>query len=114
MTLDPLAVAGKVIDALDRLGLRYSIGGSMASTFAGEPRSTLDVDIVVEISDGHVAPLISLLRPEFYVDAVALHRAVMQRGNANLIHSASSVKIDVFVAGGTVLDQTLLDRRRRV
>jgi hypothetical protein len=32
----------------------------------------------------------------------------------NLIHSASSVKIDLFVAGGTPLDESLLQRRRLI
>ena len=39
---------------LDSLGVPYSIGGSLASSFNGEPRSTLDIDIVVALEEGHV------------------------------------------------------------
>ena len=40
---DPIAVALLVADALVTLGLRYTVGGSLASSMSGEPRSTLDV-----------------------------------------------------------------------
>ena len=36
-----------VVETLDRLGLLYAIGGSVASSIYGEARSTLDVDISV-------------------------------------------------------------------
>jgi hypothetical protein len=32
--------------ALDALGIVHTIGGSIASSIAGEPRSTIDIDIV--------------------------------------------------------------------
>jgi hypothetical protein len=114
MALDPLAVARQVTHAFEQLALRYSIGGSIASAFAGEPRSTLDVDIVVEVQPHHIDTLIAQLGDEFYVDADAFARAIEQRGSVNLIHSASSVKIDLFVAGGTPLDESLLRRRQLV
>jgi hypothetical protein len=112
--VDPLSIARLVTRVLESLDVRYSIGGSLASAFAGEPRSTLDVDIVVDLAAPHVAPLASALNGEFYLDRDALRRAVETRSSVNLIHAETSVKIDLFVAGGTPLDQRLLARRRRV
>ena len=83
MRLDPLAAARFVTEAFERLGVRYSIGGSMASTFAGEPRSTLDVDLVADLSEAQIDQFLQLLGDEFYVDANALHRAVVQRTSVN-------------------------------
>jgi hypothetical protein len=37
---EPIAVALLVADALEALGLRYTVGGSLASSMSGEPRST--------------------------------------------------------------------------
>ncbi|HXG88854.1 MAG TPA: hypothetical protein VNJ02_10995 [Vicinamibacterales bacterium] len=111
---DPLAVAGLVIAELEALGARYSIGGSMASAYAGEPRSTLDVDIVCDLSAAQARLLAMRLQREFYVDGLALERAVDNRTSANLIHIDSSVKIDLFIAGGTPLDEQLLQRRMAV
>ncbi len=112
--VEPLAVARLVTDAIERVGARYSIGGSLASSFAGEPRSTLDIDIVVDLTEVHVEPLLSVLADEFYVNAEALIRAVENHGTVNLIHVATTVKVDLFVAGGTPLDAELLRRRRIV
>jgi hypothetical protein len=55
---DLLGVALQVIDALDACGIRYTIGGSLASSFSGEPRASIDVDIVVDLSDDRVDPFI--------------------------------------------------------
>ncbi len=50
----------------------------------------------------------------FYADADALRRAVITRGCANPIHLPSMVKVDLFVAGGTSLDEQQIARRLRV
>lgn len=111
---EPVQAAARVGAILESLGLRYSIGGSLASSFSGEPRSTLDVDIVVEMTDADVDRLAPLLKDEFYSDEQALRRAVRDRSTANLIEHRSSIKIDLFVAGGTILDEQLLQRRLAV
>lgn len=113
-TPDPLRVAAHVTSILGQLGVSCSIGGSLASSLSGEPRSTLDVDIVVALEASHVAPLVSALEDAFYVNRDALERAVRTRSSANLIHVATSVKVDLFVAGGTVIDTDLLQRRLTV
>lgn len=112
--VDPLGVAVAVASVLETLGIRHTIGGSIASSFAGEPRSTIDIDFVVAIDETHVSALVSALSPDFYVDAAAISRAIRGRGCANLIHQPSQLKVDLFVAGGTPLDQQQLDRRQEV
>ena len=111
--VDPIAVAIRVGAAFDALGLRHTIGGSIAASFAGEPRSTIDIDFVVALDRAQVAPLVAAL-PDFYVAEEALYRAVESRGTANLIHQDSQIKVDIFVAGGTPLDDQQLARRLRV
>ena len=114
MESGPLQVALSVARALDRCGVRYVVGGSLASSVSGEPRSTLDVDLVVAIGAADVDPLLAALGDDFHADAQALHRAVRQRSSANLFHRATSTKVDLFVLGGSPLDQQALDRRVRL
>jgi hypothetical protein len=111
---EPLQVAVRLAGTLDALGIVYTIGGSVASSFAGEPRSTLDVDFVVDLREPDVAALVSALENEFYVDDEAIRRTVIERRSANLIHQQTSIKVALFVAGGTVLDRQQLARRKRV
>ena len=110
---DLLEVASFVIEALDQAGVRYTVGGSLASSFSGEPRASIDVDIVVDMAANHIAPFIEALGDQFYADAEALGRAVATRTSTNLIHQASGIKVDLFVAG-SLLDARQLERRRRV
>jgi hypothetical protein len=111
---DPLHVAARVAAALDALDVAYSIGGSLAGSFAGEPRATLDIDMVVALEATHVPALVRALENDFYIDSDALHRAVTERSTTNLIHQRTSIKVDLFVAGGTPLDEALLRRRVRL
>ena len=111
---DPYAIALMVIGALDELGVSSTVGGSIASSFAGEPRSTIDIDIVVDLEARHVEPFVRRLGEDFYADDDALRRAVRDRASANIIHRATMLKIDLFVAGGTPLDAQQLARRQRV
>ena len=116
MTSDPDAyeVVLAVTRALDALGVASTVGGSIASSFAGEPRSTIDIDVVAALEEHHVAGLVSRLGSDFYADEDALRRAVRTRTSANLIHQRTMLKIDLFVAGGTPLDAQQLARRQRV
>jgi hypothetical protein len=111
---DPIAVALSVTHALDRLGVVHTIGGSIASSFAGEPRSTVDIDIVAALDESHVATLTDALSADFYIDESALRRAVRERTSANFIHHATQLKVDLFVAGGTALDEQQLNRRQQI
>ena len=111
---DPYGVALSVIRALDALGVASTVGGSIASSFAGEPRSTIDIDIVAALEEHHVPALTAALVPEFYADEDAIRRAVRTRTSVNLIHQLTMLKVDLFVAGGTPLDAQQLARRQHV
>ena len=111
---DPIAIALQVAREFDALGIVYTIGGSIAGSFAGEPRSTLDIDIVAAVLETHVPLIIAAVEHDFYVDKAALQRAVRERTSANLIHQPSQLKVDLFVAGGTPLDDQQLKRRQAV
>ena len=112
--IDPIATAALVSRHLDALHIAHTIGGSIASSFAGEPRATVDIDIVVALEERQVGELAALLSEEFYVDADALRRAVRTKTSANLIQRATQLKVDLFVAGGTPLDARQLARRQIV
>ena len=56
----------------------------MASSIQGEPRSTNDIDLVVDLHEERVKPLAAALGPEFDVDEEALRRAVRERSCPNV------------------------------
>ena len=114
MVSDPIRVALIVAAALETCRVRYLVGGSLASAVSGEPRSTLDVDMLVELAEKDVEPLAAALGEAFHVDTEALRRAIRERSSANLIHHDTSTKVDLFIVGRSPLDRRQMDRRQRV
>ncbi len=108
---DPIAVAVRVTHLLDTLGILHTIGGSIAASFAGEPRSTVDIDVVAALADHDVASLVAALTPDFYVNEDAVRRAVRTRTSVNVIDHETMLKVDLFIAGGTPIDAEQLQRR---
>lgn len=83
---DPLRVALQVARLFEQLGIRYALGGALASSLLGEPRATQDIDMVVEIDTAQIEPLLRALEQEFYVPEGPFPRAVTERGSVNLLH----------------------------
>jgi hypothetical protein len=111
---DPIDIALVVARELEAAGVAYTVGGSIASSVAGEPRSTIDIDIVAAIDAEQVPGLAAAFSHEFYVNEQALLRAVRERGIANLIHQSTQLKVDIHVAGGTPLDLQQIERRMAI
>jgi hypothetical protein len=112
--MDVLDVTLLVTGALERCGVGYFLGGSLASSFQGEPRATNDVDLVVDLAAEQVAPLVAALGPDFEVDADALEREARSRGSWNLIYAPAVTKIDLFFLRDAPFDRAEFARRRRV
>jgi hypothetical protein len=66
--IDPLAVATEVAAVLERLQITYVIGGSVASSILGQPRTTLDLHIMIDASHDDLMALGHELADEFFVD----------------------------------------------
>jgi len=101
-----------VAQTLERLGVRYAVGGSLASSLQGVMRSTLDVDIVADMRLEHIPPLVAALSKEFYVDEEMMRAAIEHHGSFNLIHYETAFKVDIFIRGLRPFDQMQLERRK--
>jgi hypothetical protein len=112
MLSDPLRVVATLGKLFDDMGIRYLVGGSLASSVYGTPRATQDVDVVADLHKDHVDALVSALEPEFYVNLAAVREAVDQRASFNAIHLATMFKADVFVAGDDAWSREELSRAR--
>ncbi len=86
-----------VVEAFDRLGVGYFIGGSVASSAHGLPRATLDVDMIADLEPSHVRLLVEALEKDYYIDANMILDAIRRLASFNLIHLSTMLKIDIFV-----------------
>lgn len=101
-----------VVEALERLGIPYYVGGSLASSTHGAPRSTRDVDLVAAMAPHHAAPFARALEADYYVDEDAVREAIAQRRSFNVISLATMIKVDVFIPAGQPFDRSELARAR--
>jgi len=99
---------------LERLGIRYCIGGSIASSVYGEARTTLDVDVVAALDLEHVDAFVSAVQSDFHVVEESIRRAVLDRSSFNLIHEETLVKADIYVPPDDWIQQEQLGRSQRV
>ncbi len=99
-----------VLTELDRLGVRYCVGGSIASSVHGAARSTLDADLAAELDEPTAMSLIAALQNDYYASEIAAREAVRNRSCFNLLHLATSFKIDIFVSRGREFDRSVQAR----
>jgi len=102
----------RVTQTLERLEIPYAVGGSLASSLHGVMRSTLDVDIVADMKQEHVQPLVGALSNEFYADEKMMRSAIEHHSCFNLIHYETAFKADIFICKRRPYDQMQLKRRK--
>lgn len=114
MSAGPFELALRMAETFDALGISYVLGGSVASSLVGEPRSTADLDVAVRIRGDDVDALVSAVAEDFYVSAEHVRDAVAGHGSFNLIAWHSADKVDVFVLDDGLLDRRQIERRQPV
>lgn len=108
---DVFAIATDIADRLEAAAISYVIAGSLASSVHGEPRTTMDVDVVADLRADSAERFVASLRSEYYVDTGAAREAVRTGGSFNAVHTAAGVKVDFFVAGSDSFDLERLRTR---
>lgn len=101
-----------VLDALEHNRIPYMITGSLASVRYGEPRMTLDMDIVIDIAARQVLLFVEAFGRDYYVDEASIRDAIHRRWHFNIIHGASGAKVDFYVVQDTPYAQQAFGRRR--
>lgn len=109
--------ARSIIETLESLGFAYSIGGSFASMYYGEMRTTQDIDISVVLPFNEIKRFINAFQSlGYYVHIDAILDAVIYDQPFNIIDAESGYKADIFPIDPeepTELEQSAMARRRR-
>ncbi len=109
---DAVRIALLLAQTFEKLGVIYWIGGSLASSVHGWPRSTQDVDLVAELNETQVDDLVAALENEFYIDGKSVRDAIAHHRSFNVIHLDSVYKADIFILGTSRFAQVEKQRRR--
>jgi hypothetical protein len=105
----------RVVATLSRLDIPYMVTGSLATSLYGQPRSTHDIDVVVELSPGAAHTLAAeFAEPDFYLDPRAIQEAIRSRGMFNLLELTTGEKVDFWMLTDEPFDRARFARRTRV
>lgn len=101
--------------ALEAGELPYCVTGSIASGIYGEPRMTVDIDIVLLLRLTDIGAMRSIFpEDKFYVPPTEMLIGEIRRnGMFNLLHQDGMLKADIFIAGNDPLQHWALEHRRR-
>jgi hypothetical protein len=110
---DLVAALRPIAEAFEALGVRYYLGGSVASSAHGVARASLDADVVAALEPPHIDPLVARLADDYYIPVDRLRSSVAARSSCNFIHLATMFKIDVFVSQRRPFDMEAAARAQR-
>jgi len=106
----------EVIEVFETNNLRYMVVGSIASMTYGEPRMTNDMDVVIDILPADARRIEGLFPLEkYYCPPIeVLKSEIIQRGQFNLIHQDTGLKIDLMIRKNNAHSLEEFSRRQRV
>src|SRR5690348_919763 len=106
-------VLRRIVVALEAASIPYMVAGSLASWFYAMPRSTQDIDVVIDPDRASLDRFLGAIDPEaYYVDAEVARGALRTRGMFNVNDMATGWKVDLVVRKARPFSVEELRRRR--
>ncbi len=104
-----------VVQVLDDLKIEFMVTGSVVSSLQGEPRSTHDIDLVVDMNaDSTNALFAAFPINDFYLSEQAIKDALTHRTMFNLLDLTQGDKVDFWILTDEPFDQSRFHRKRFV
>lgn len=96
---------------LNRTGMTYYLTGSMASNYWGIPRTTHDLDFVVQLPASAVPRIVQEFSGDFYIEESAVRAAYRPPHQFNAVDTRSALKVDFWLPKPEPFDREMLKRR---
>ena len=102
----------QIVEQLDRAGIEHMLAGSFASTFHGDPRTTHDIDLVIDCDRASLDRLVQGLDPSrFYASPEAADEAWMRRSQFNVVLLDSGWKVELILRKERPFSRAEFERR---
>ncbi len=89
----------KIARILEKIPIRYVIVGGFATILRGRPRTTTDLDLIIENNPERIESFLkSLIKEGFEVMENQVHMAIAEGTNASIFDNQSPLRIDLKVA----------------
>jgi hypothetical protein len=104
-----------VIEVLESLDISYMVVGGFAAIFYGEPRLTIDVDIVIDMRWEHIRPFVAAFPiPDYYVSEEGIRDSLLRRYPFNVIQPTTGAKVDLVPLPRDSFTRAAFQRRQRM
>ena len=102
----------KVLNLLNENRIDYMITGSIVSSMQGEPRATHDIDILININQTAIPPLIkAFMPPDYYLSESSIEEAIQHKSMFNMLDTAEGDKVDFWMLTDEPFDQSRFARK---
>lgn len=106
-----------LVDCLTRLNqvaVPYMLTGSMASNYWGIPRSTHDLDFVLQFDSSFVDPMIAAFDDAYFIQRSSVQSALSPPYQFNAIDEQSAFKVDFWILRDDPYERNAFERRIQV
>ena len=102
----------RIIGHLNQCNLNYMVVGSFASTYYSAPRSTADLDVVIEATSEQLKHLVAELQAsDYYAELDAALDALQHESLFNVLDNQNGWKIDLILRKSRPFDREEFRRR---
>jgi hypothetical protein len=102
----------RILEHLNQSNLNYMVVGSFASTYYSAPRSTADIDLVIEATPEQLTRLVNDLQAsDYYAELDAALDALRDESLFNVIDNRTGWKIDLILRKSRPFDREEFQRR---
>lgn len=101
-------------ERFDRLSIDYMLTGSMALVYYAIPRTTADIDVVLEIKMTDVEKFIKEFEPDYYVPHGRIRDAISRNRMFNILNQNTIIKVDCVMRKNDEFQLTAFSRRKKV
>ena len=98
---------------LNDLGVEYMVTGSVAMSSYVPARSTMDIDVIIEIEGSDVERFEQRFAGDYYVSLNSIRQARERNSMFNVMNFATGIKIDFITKKPNAFEEGKFERRRR-
>jgi hypothetical protein len=109
---DSISLAGELHQIFESININYYVSEGVASSIHGEPRSTRDLDLVIEIKVNQIDLLVKTLEASgYYCPAGAVEDLQKGYGNMlNITHTKTIANADIYITDNSPYSRSQMNR----
>ncbi|AFY41638.1 hypothetical protein [Nostoc sp. PCC 7107] len=113
---DSISLAGELHQLFESISISYFVSGGVAASLHGEPRSTRDLDLVIEVQPEQIDLLVATLEAAlYYCPAGAVEDLKKGREQVlNITHTETIANADLYITDVSPFAVSQMARRRLI